>query len=90
MCLEADITTAVIEAPKVNRVRIWPNPANDRISIDGLNSLHVDLVDPQGRVIAVTPTFDQGVLTVDIGSLAQGLYIVRTREGITIGRFVKE
>ncbi|MBK6883650.1 MAG: T9SS type A sorting domain-containing protein [Flavobacteriales bacterium] len=90
VCLEADITTAVIEAPKVNTVRIWPNPANDRISIDGLNSLHVDLVDPQGRVIAVTPTFDQGVLTVDIGSLAQGLYIVRTREGITIGRFVKE
>lgn len=62
-----DMTTQVIS--------VYPNPANDQLRIQ-LNTAieQLDLVDASGRIVRSLPTFGQRQITMDVKSVANGVY----------------
>lgn len=69
-------------------LRLYPNPATDRVTIDGL---------PQGSTVALFDAHGRNIQTIkqssiDVSSLTPGLYILRiqTPDGITVRKIVKQ
>jgi hypothetical protein len=67
---------------------LYPNPANDKIKIQGENALSIRIIDVQGRVL-------QSVLNsneADVSHLKPGIYIasVLLESGMQVKLFVKE
>jgi photosystem II stability/assembly factor-like uncharacterized protein len=72
-------------------VRIYPNPASDKLSIFGLNNAEVSLYDIHGnRVSCILNT--SGLTIMDIKSLNKGIYLLKVQQngGVTTFRLVKE
>lgn len=92
VCLETDITTAVAEPTAENTVRLWPNPATDRLTIAGNRSQRIAVIDLQGRTVHTYTSNGAAQLDLDISALAPGSYVVRSLDdgGGMIGRFIKE
>lgn len=92
VCIETDLTTDVPDARLHDGVRLWPNPANDRLQIDGAAADRMAVIDLQGRVVLTTATNRAALVTLDIAALAPGSYLVRSLDdgGRTLGRFTKE
>lgn len=68
--------------PSVESLRFWPNPASDQILIisSGVWPLQCKILDMQGKVvIQAMQTLPEEQL--DIGHLAQGVYILEISEG---------
>ena len=67
---------------------VYPNPASDRISIavSGTESAEATLFDINGRAV-LTMTLHQGVNTLGVSQLQQGVYILRS--GTAIHKIVK-
>jgi len=74
------VTTTPVAAPvSVNSINVFPNPAQDRVTIEGVNLEEGDVVtltDLSGKVV-LSQTLTSGSL--DISQLNQGLYIVSVR-----------
>jgi hypothetical protein len=76
-------TTSVEEAP-FTQVNLYPNPAQDRVTIDGLPSVDfVTLTDIQGRNIELR-VFEQGHNSCwfDVSGLPSGIYLLRVGDNI--------
>lgn len=90
--LGPDDNTAVTEHRDEAPVQIHPNPATDRITL-GFNGpgavQRVEVLDANGRAALVVNGAQR---TIDVASLRAGVYAVRVRtaEGTSVGRFVKE
>jgi hypothetical protein len=74
-------------------VRLWPNPATDRITIEseeGFPIKSVAVTDMQGQLITVLPGSDVRH-TLNIHKLPAGTYIahIETKAGISDVKFVK-
>ncbi len=74
-------------------VRLWPNPATDRITIEseeGFPIMSVAVTDMQGQLITVLPGSDVRH-TLNIHKLPAGTYIahIETKAGISDVKFVK-
>ena len=69
-------------------LNVYPNPASDRISIavSGTESAEATLFDINGRAV-LTTTLHQGVNTLGVSQLQQGVYILRS--GTAIHKIVK-
>jgi uncharacterized repeat protein (TIGR01451 family) len=72
-----------IEATAYRGVQLFPNPANDRITLDGMtgsdNDLTVRFLDLRGQVVRTDRFHNAGnriSRTYDIGELAAGVYFV--------------
>jgi len=65
-----------------NLMRVWPNPTNDILYIDGLPSIKTNIVlyDMLGRKVYNTITNGEVLYNISIGYLAKGLYILSVGE----------
>lgn len=69
-----------------NTLRIFPNPASNQITIQGLNQLTAyEIVDLTGSVVLRSYTKDG----IDISHLNAGVYILRTEDALTV-KFIKQ
>jgi hypothetical protein len=59
-------------------ITVYPNPANDQMRIQ-LNTTieQLDLVDASGRIVRSLPTFGQRQITMDVKSVANGVYSLK-------------
>jgi uncharacterized delta-60 repeat protein len=73
----------------VNRLSIYPNPANTTITVTSttnLNNASLKLIDLSGQVICSQQNIQGKSLTVDISQHAQGIYLVEIMNGAFISR----
>lgn len=62
-----------------NRISIFPNPAHTKISVNGACAL-IQIYDINGRLLIATEQTE----TIDISSLNNGVYIVKTRDNSNV------
>jgi len=80
-------TNNVIELNQ--NVSIYPNPANDKIFIEGkFSSQSIEIIDMNGKLV-ISRTADSNITEIDITNLTQGVYLVRV-SNIAVGKFVKK
>lgn len=84
------ITAGVNEIAKKD-VKIYPNPAKDNISIEGVTSGKIELINLQGQVINYANVSDKNK-SMDISKLATGVYSLKitTDEGIIVKKLLKQ
>jgi hypothetical protein len=70
---------------------IYPNPATDKIIIDTPQNSEIEILNTEGQVIENISS-DNNPATIDISSLASGMYFVKIicAQGIEKGKFIKE
>lgn len=92
MCIESDVTTRVTTVPGIPGVRVYPNPANDRVTVEGAAAGRIAVIDLQGRTVLTSSTNGATRVQLDITSLAPGSYLLRALDGTgsMLGRFTKE
>ena len=88
LCVEADITIGVHEQMIDQNVQLWPNPADALLQITGDLRGRVVVLDPQGRSVMHT-TLIASPTVIDIQGLAPGIYLLKSGDGVLLGRFVK-
>lgn len=79
---------AVGENPQV-AVKLFPNPANDRVTIQGEGLQEITVYDVTGRQL-MRRTLDGNEVALDLGSLNQGVYFFRinTEKGCLLQKVV--
>lgn len=92
VCIETDLSTAVPTSAVTNGVRLWPNPASNRITMEGVTSKTIAVIDLQGRVVLSAAANNATVMNLDISNIAPGSYVLRSMDadGRMLGRFIKE
>jgi choice-of-anchor B domain-containing protein len=74
--LQVNICPSIgVEDMPTQVITVYPNPANDQMRIQ-LNTTieQLDLVDASGRIVRSLPTFGQRQITMDVKSVANGVY----------------
>ena len=75
-----------------NEIKIMPNPASDKITLDGLTDtkLLVEVVNMIGQTVLKTNL--DGRRSIDVSSFEKGAYFVKlnTQQGVIIKKFIKE
>lgn len=74
--IEFDSTSTGMDDNKEQGMNIFPNPADDYISISGMQSSEVQIYDMVGRLTAI-----DNRAKIDISDLTSGLYMVFIRDG---------
>ncbi len=68
-----------------NEVRVWPNPASERVHVQGTQPLRqVVLYDLFGRMILAMNEIGDDSVTLDLSGLAPGVYLLRTKNGAAV------
>jgi hypothetical protein len=81
--------TAGINDIKTIELNIYPNPATDIVTIDGINANEtVIITDLSGRIVGRALPLHNGWQTINVSGLPSGVYLVRV--GNNIGKLVKE
>ena len=79
-----DPTTAVESGdPTIPEFRLYPNPANNRVTLelphqDPVDGLSVEIFDVSGRMVRSVDLFDR---SMDISMIPEGIYFLRVRAG---------
>jgi hypothetical protein len=78
-CPSANCSTLGISTPASFDLLISPNPATDRVRIEGLDTRPQDIVllDVHGRACPVRSTWSSGVLVLERGDLPAVTYLLR-------------
>jgi hypothetical protein len=73
-------------------VRVYPNPANDQVTIEGSISGRIAVIDLQGRTVIISTTNGAALVRIDVSAIAAGSYMLRALDGTggMLGRFTKE
>ena len=81
-----------VVAKGTESIRIYPNPAQDRIILKQPNVIHVSIINISGQVV-LEKSFDNVVNpTVEISELENGLYIIKSvgdGNNVQAGKFLK-
>jgi hypothetical protein len=74
-----------------NNLQIYPNPANDKIEITGLDNGTIEIIDIQGQLVKTLNTSSTKT-TIDLIKLSSGVYVIKviTDRGATVKKFIKE
>ncbi len=71
-----------------DNISVWPNPANNELSVEVLqasvNDTKIELVDLTGKVVlskVVSDIMQEGAFKLDVSSINNGLYIVKITSG---------
>ncbi|MBO4307737.1 MAG: T9SS type A sorting domain-containing protein [Bacteroidales bacterium] len=81
-----------IDAVNESTIRLYPNPANSTITIEGQNIIHVDILDLVGRKMTEREIKDIST-SIDISMLNDGFYLLIVTDASgnkTIQKFVKK
>lgn len=91
LCVEADLSTGFSEANTAS-TQLWPVPTAGILYLETSAALRgVEVLDLTGRVVLQFGINGQGVLTLDVGCLATGTYLLRNADGgAVLGRFIRE
>ena len=83
-----NLATALKHTETSNLV-IYPNPANDFITISGARNARIVISDLKGRMLL---NVEAGSNQIDIRSLAKGIYVlkVQSEDKQVVGKLVKE
>lgn len=91
VCYHVTMTCTAVGINSVDKVAVsvYPNPATDVLHIEADGISRVEMIDVAGRVVF---SQTQDVNTLNIGSLANGIYMLRTttNEGVSVQRIVKK
>jgi len=82
LCISVNSTVSV-EMNYLNQMRIYPNPASNQLTVDGISadkSLEIRLLDLQGRTLLLNNSSQENNTTLDISSLPAGTYLLRLRQ----------
>jgi hypothetical protein len=73
------------------KLNVYPNPANDKIEIEGLQAGQIEIINLQGQIIKKINLTDEKT-TIDISELSVGLYSIRikTADGIIVKKLIKQ
>lgn len=76
-------------------MEIYPNPAGNQLSVIGERlsvKTNIEIYDALGRKVYSKPTTDNQPLTIDVSSLAKGIYkvVLINDSDLSTGTFVKE
>ncbi len=86
---DCDLATPAEEAPRQNRLRAYPNPASETLTLDRLpaDAGFWILADAGGRIVAQQPIAGD-MAQLAVGALPRGLYwlLVRGRDGRLLDR----
>jgi hypothetical protein len=82
---------AVSDKKLSNEVKVYPNPAKDAVSMEGVAGARIELVNLQGQVVKVVKVTDANAW-MDVSELAAGLYTIKitTKEGTVTRKMVKK
>jgi uncharacterized repeat protein (TIGR01451 family) len=70
-----------------NQFSFYPNPSENTIVINTLQSTEIKIINMLGEIIIENPVQDKSV--IDISSLANGIYYIKTKEGF-ITKLIKQ
>jgi hypothetical protein len=95
--IDNQAVVGISESDNSVSINLYPNPARDVITIDGLNNINpatLSIADSQGRMVEnISIDNVNGLTSVDISTLNTGIYFVmiRTESGkVVTEKFIKE
>lgn len=80
-------TTQVADKPEYTSLRIYPNPISGPFVIETDEAVAAKVMDLQGRTVA-TISLSQGINSLDLGDLSDGVYFIKTEHG-AVGKILK-
>ena len=85
------ITLGLDEFSLANSVSVYPNPANESITVltDGLNMTKVELMNIAGQIISSTEV-NSTLVKVDVSTVSSGVYFVKvfSAEGTAVKQLI--
>jgi type IX secretion system substrate protein len=87
--------TVGIDEAEDQKMKIYPNPANNVIYIENLfnavniKNKQINIVDVLGKRV-ISSVANSVVHQIDISTLSKGLYFIQINDGITTYKFIKE
>ena len=79
--------TGVVDQPKENRLRVYPNPTFGQVSVEVEEETSIKVMDLQGRVMA-TIKLTKGINSIDLVDLPEGMYFLKSENG-SVGKVLK-
>lgn len=74
------VATAVNEVSANNGIKIFPNPANDVVNVEGDGIVTIRITDMQGRTVrSVASTDGRSMISIPLSGLINGIYFVQTQ-----------
>jgi hypothetical protein len=68
---------------KQGLIKVYPNPAQQQVTIEGVDNYNrVQLLDGSGRMVKEQLNNGQYLLTMNLGELKSGMYLLRLINGI--------
>lgn len=94
ICVSINVAVGIAEHG-LTLLNTWPNPATDRLHVEGLPAGNVEwrIMDARGaRLLEGMGQPSGGRLTIDLRSLPSGSYVIHciTDDAVLYGRFVRE
>jgi 3',5'-cyclic AMP phosphodiesterase CpdA len=83
--------TGVNEVNNSLNITVFPNPAKDKLTIGCTQKSEIEILNLEGQILKKLTS--NGIhTTVDLSNLSAGIYIikVKTEEGITVKKFIKQ
>ena len=86
-----DIVTSQSDIIKEKSLNIYPNPAHNKLEIDGLANSTIEIIDLQGHLV-MSHKATSTKMTLDISKLSNGFYTIRilTNNNIIVSKFIKQ
>lgn len=72
------VSSGEVESP--DAIRVWPNPAHERLFVQGAFRT-IELFDTHGRLVTTETTIPDGQTEIQIGHLPSGVYWLRCQTG---------
>ncbi|OFY38428.1 MAG: hypothetical protein A2X01_18820 [Bacteroidetes bacterium GWF2_35_48] len=83
--------TGIENINNYENIKIYPNPANDKIEIEGLQNCTIEIVNIQGKVVNILYLMNINN-TIDLSKLSGGVYTmkIKTDNRIIVKKFIKQ
>jgi len=76
--VHVDQTTNVQLYSNSNSIRLYPNPTNGIITIEGNNITQCEILNLAGQTIQIVPYFEGNTL-IDLSGFDKGIYLLKTK-----------
>ncbi|MCG8582909.1 MAG: T9SS type A sorting domain-containing protein, partial [Bacteroidales bacterium] len=73
-----DAISTFVSTDITEHIKVFPNPAHDKLFVSGFNGECIDVIDVSGKVYC-SLTGLSGKKEIDLGLLPEGLYLLRLK-----------